>query len=81
MESSKHVKFENQKDPNKHQTSEKFSNWYKLKQNLSWVHKKNDNSHGNNSMWKKLKQAILKRKGLIEIGPEHAKYEFTRKFD
>lgn len=80
MESSKHVKFKNENDLNKYQTTQKFRKWRKLKQSLSLDHKKDSKSHGNTSMWKKLKQAILKRKGLIEVGPQHAKYEFTRKF-
>ena len=78
MESSKRVKFSDESD--QYSSIQNFNKWRKLKQSLSLVHKKDSNSHGNIGMWKKLKQAIMKRKNLVEIGPQHAKYEFTRKF-
>ena len=35
--------------------------------------------HGRGSLWVGMKQAMLTRKGLVEIGPGHEKREFTRK--
>ena len=43
--------------------------------------KKHNNFNIDFSMWNVLKEAMLKRKGLIEIGPRQpANYEFTSKF-
>ena len=55
------------------------SKWRTLKQSISILSKQDNQLSGEISLWKVLKEAMLKRKGLIEIGPQHANYEFTRK--
>ena len=59
------------------------SKWRQLKQSISRIStfstKDREFKSGINA-WKTLKEAMLKRKGLIEIGPQHANYQFTRKF-
>ena len=57
------------------------SKWKQLKQSISLLSKKDSQFKGGISAWKALKEAMLKRKGLVEIGPQHANYKFTRKFE
>ena len=57
--------------------------WRQLKQSISLlsnISKKDSKFRNGTSAWKALKEAMLKRKGLVEIGPRHANHEFTRKF-
>ena len=57
--------------------------WRQLKQSISLlsnISKKDSKFRKGTSAWKALKEAMLKRKGLVEIGPRHANHEFTRKF-
>ena len=59
------------------------SKWRQLKQSISLlsnISKKDSKFRNGTSAWKALKEAMLKRKGLVEIGPRHANHEFTRKF-
>ena len=58
---------------------ESHNKWRILKQSISLLSTQNNQLNGKISLWKVLKEAMLKRKGLIEIGPHHANYEFTRK--
>ena len=64
------------------QTNQGQRRWNKLKENINSLDNTNTIFHKNSSnLWRILKEALLKRKGLSEIsGPEHAKYELTRKF-
>ena len=64
------------------QTNQGQRRWNKLKENINNLDNTNTIFHKNSSnLWSILKEALLKRKGLSEIsGPEHAKYELTRKF-
>ena len=64
------------------QTNQGQRRWNKLKENINNLDNTNTVFHKNSSnLWRILKEALLKRKGLSEIGgPEHAKYELTRKF-
>ena len=64
------------------QTNQGQRRWNKLKENINSLDNTNTIFHKNSSnLWRILKAALLKRKGLSEIsGPEHAKYELTRKF-
>ena len=82
MESVQQVEIPNTNVQKKYEVKSNFNKWPKLKQSLRQIsHKDVALSHGTSiSLWTKLKQAILKRKGLIEIHPQHANYEFTRKF-
>ena len=57
--------------------------WRQLKQSISLlsnISKKDSKFRNGTSAWKALKEAMLKRKGLVEIGPRHTNHEFTRKF-
>ena len=57
--------------------------WRQLKQSISLlsnISKKDSKFRNGTSAWKALKEAMLKRKGLVEIGPRHENHEFTRKF-
>ena len=64
------------------QTNQGQRRWNKLKENINNLDNTNTILDKNSSnLWRILKGALLKRKGLSEIsGPEHAKYELTRKF-
>ena len=64
------------------ETNQGQRRWNKLKENINSLDNTNTILHKNSSnLWRILKEALLKRKGLSEIsGPEHAKYELTRKF-
>ena len=64
------------------QTNQGQRRWNKLKENINSLDNTNTILRKNSSnLWRILKEALLKRKGLSEIsGPEHAKYELTRKF-
>ena len=58
-----------------------LSKWRQLKKSISLlsnISKKDSQSKSGISAWKALKEAMLKRKGLVEIGPRHANYKFTR---
>ena len=64
------------------ETNQGQRRWTKLKENINSLDNTNTILHKNSSyLWRILKEALLKRKGLSEIsGPDHAKYELTRKF-
>ena len=61
------------------QANHNHSKWRQLKQSISLLSKKDGHFRSGISAWKALKEAMLKRKGLVEIGPQHANYKFTRK--
>ena len=75
-----HTKDENEKDQIMVESDKGASKWRKLKENIL-LNSKNNNFNIDFSMWNVLKEAMLKRKGLIEIGPRQPEnYEFTSKF-
>ena len=76
MESLKSTDVKNAKGQDR---IESQSKWRILKQSISLLSTQDNHLNGRSSLWKVLKEAMLKRKGLIEIGPQHANYEFTRK--
>ena len=76
MESLQGTEVENAKGQDR---IENQSKWRILKQSISLLSTQSNQLNGKISLWKVLKEAMLKRKGLIEIGPQHANYEFTRK--
>ena len=76
MESFQSTDVENAKGQDKIESKTK---WKILKQSISLLSTHTNQLNGKISLWKVLKEAMLKRKGLIEIGPQHANYEFTRK--
>ena len=86
LRSAQQVEIKNKNVQKKYEVKNNFNKWRILKDNLRQKPNQDDipSSDGtttttSRSLWSKLKQAIMKRKGLIEIDPQHANYEFTRK--